>query len=654
MISKKMRNISMVCLSLVLALSLAFGLSSFSSIKKADAATIVSDANGVRTTTYDFSDLTNDWQITTTNVGKFGNSKTSFSSSSYTPASIPANNYINFHKTASGEASATILDVSHEFKDVSNIKFKYSSNTSKWTYSIKLVNNSNNAETQIATGGSASTSSRKWSNDVNHNVNLQGDVKLKIVISITDSSSNKFVALSDLIVTSSVTEKETVVSLDKPEDINVWVDKDNENASVDLPATLSGVVSNSSSTKSVKDINVIWKDSTGNEVTKVDITNENVQGVTFTATAVEGNYNIPAESVTTTITYFIHPENTIIMSPVAAGTTELTSANALKANKVYPFDSTCSADGVSISSSTESVVFYLDKPANVSFSAKKSGSETQITLRKSTSKDGAFGSFDVDEEGKNVFSQSFGKLSDSYETKEVTEELEIGVYEIYRNSGSGTAIIKSITVNYLPTVENGVCTTYNACDLPATCVAPEGYTFVGWVDSNNAFQTKATSAATFNAVFAKADYLGASFKTTGASIRYGFILEIVDINGAALDDTTLATLKSSVTGKFIFTTSQANEIVVKNLGAGTVTSSGVQKTGIIANLVITNMVESQYTAKTTTSISLTINGVEFTANSGAAASAQEKAQAAYNADLISDAVAGNFGITSKTNTDANE
>lgn len=37
MISKKMRNISMVCLSLVLALSLAFGLSSFSNFNKANA-----------------------------------------------------------------------------------------------------------------------------------------------------------------------------------------------------------------------------------------------------------------------------------------------------------------------------------------------------------------------------------------------------------------------------------------------------------------------------------------------------------------------------------------------------------------------------------------------------------------------------------------
>ncbi len=229
-----------------------------------------------------------------------------------------------------------------------------------------------------------------------------------------------------------------------------------------------------------------------------------------------------------------------------------------------------------------------------------------------------------------------------------------------QRNGSSTSVIKYINI------DDGNSTTYSAFgennQLPATAAAKEGYEFIGWQYNNNLVAPNAVVEPTtptgntdcygdiYTAVYAKADYLGVSFKTTGASIRYGFILEIVNANGEALSDEVLKTLKSSVTGKFIFTTpGKANEIDVVNLGAGTVTSSGVQKTGIIANLVITNMSSENYSIATTTSITLKLNGVEFTANSGAAASAQACAQVAFNQDMIKADVAASFGVTSKTN-----
>lgn len=334
--------------------------------------------------------------------------------------------------------------------------------------------------------------------------------------------------------------------------------------------------------------------------------------------------------------YFIDTENNSLadISFNSSSYNVAKGATVTRDNITFYVDSSCgNSNGFNYSSSTlkiyasTAISFYLKKPASVTF----------------TSKNGVAGILGLDTVGKNGTYSSSNMNTFVGNTKNLTKADTKGTKQFVLDGGrhkiyfSEDCDLLSIEVEYL-----------DFDSFPSTGYE---YEFIGY----NVDGVMANEGTGEQAIFAKAEYLGASFKTTGASIRYGFILEIVNANGEALSDEVLATLKSSVSdGKFTFTTSQENIINVVNLGSGTVTSNGEQKSGIVANLVITEMEETHYTAETTTSISLTINGIEFTANSGAAASAQEKAQAAFNNDLISTDIAASFGVTSKTNTDANE
>ncbi len=351
-------------------------------------------------------------------------------------------------------------------------------------------------------------------------------------------------------------------------------------------------------------------------------------------------YDVTNATVTANVQYAVATKSTnFINNPVPTTTDGLTVSGSWSyddgldgGNRKEGDVAQVFYEGIKTTSGNGTITFFLDKTSNVSFGY------------------GARAMKVVNATGAEVVSWD-GTTTPENGAKTTAEYiLEPGAYTISATSSSN-AFLKFINIINEDTTE--IYGVGNKATLPTTAATKKDYTFIGWTANSSSIvtgeQTNAnTGVAVYTAVYAKADYLGVSFKTTSASIRYGFILEVVDYNGNSFSLENLGKIAENVTGKFIFTTSVDNEIDVVNYAAKTVTTSQGVKTGIVANLVIENMQAEHYVVATTTSINLTINGVEFTANSGAKVSAQACAEAALKANMFDAAtaeiIANNFGL----------
>ncbi len=145
MISKKMRNISMVCLSLVLALTLAFGLSSFS-VKKASADTatlsiadfIIVNQKG---------ESAQDWTVNSTHTSKIGTSKQSYNGITkleWSFSALGSSNAGKFHyRVYVNDTSVFSYDYDNSNKIVANTTYSATVNNLSGNVKIEILKRDN-------------------------------------------------------------------------------------------------------------------------------------------------------------------------------------------------------------------------------------------------------------------------------------------------------------------------------------------------------------------------------------------------------------------------------------------------------------------------------------------------------------------------------
>ncbi len=206
-------------------------------------------------------------------------------------------------------------------------------------------------------------------------------------------------------------------------------------------------------------------------------------------------------------------------------------------------------------------------------------------------------------------------------------------------------ILYTVTV-----VDGDTITTENICDseytLP-TAKGVEGYQFLGWTDGTNLYnnatsEVKVTLAkdTTFTTVYAKAKYMGVSFRLDKVGVRYGFGIDFYNLND---DESATNSLKSTVVDNILKTYltkitfnatvdgSQYTYIFTKD--EGTLKYTYLPEENVfVGNLVFVNFIDiaKQFDSIVKVDAEFTINGVSVKAE-GTESKISDKLAEANNA-----------------------
>ena len=769
MISKKMRNISMVCLSLVLALTLAFGLSSFSNIKKASAAeatTVSFQVAGSQGSSRKFITYTNgDYTVYATRTGSSPSSTTDgfkagsktmvifkltekcdVSISAYYKSSkdysfsvysiddnmysiVVANNMsstnsntiigstavatgtLNYNADSPSTTIASSLPAgNYAFYQVDGSTSAYLRSitftpaTPVYTVSFDTDGGSEVAAETVEEGKTltaAPTAPTKtgynflgWSTD--------GSTVIDIT-TVTINSDTTFKAVWELdanFVKPSITEYDAVSdveidfgtaidAIELPTEVTsgeyslpvTWTWDKEYDATVLQNYTLTGNVEVDADvydvTAAAPTMQVIVKEIAVASQTLEGIyytfDNANVLGLPATiavsgvdfeiswnayvadSAAITGSlvaktgYDVSNATVTANVEYVTTVSKSInfINDGISSGTeyNSILEAAGYSVTGTWSYEkseSNVSDDNIEymgIKGNLATITMYLDKPATVTIAAA-GNSSSALTL-----------------DGVTVKSGTQAVMVKSY-------ELEAGAHTLESTVSGKNIFIKFINIQYEDSTEfigysNSKFSAQSDASATLPLVAGEkaGYEFIGWTNGNGLYapgaditdaETEAKASGNgymgtiYTAVYAKAEYLGISFRKSAESpaVRFGYVVTIVDANENALNGLTLNA--SAVFNVANLTNGSSANVNVDVLNI----AYNENQSGYLANLSITGIDSAKAQNALNVDMTITINGVSIIAESDAIESDTivSKAQKLYDAGQLTDAQAEIYGV----------
>ena len=285
------------------------------------------------------------------------------------------------------------------------------------------------------------------------------------------------------------------------------------------------------------------------------------------------------------------------------------------------------------------ITMYLDKPATVTIAAA-GNSSSALTL-----------------DGATVKSGTQAVMVKSY-------ELEAGAHTLESTVSGKNIFIKFINIQYEDSTEfigysNSKFSAQSDASATLPLVAGEkaGYEFIGWTNGNGLYapgaditdaETEAKASGNgymgtiYTAVYAKAEYLGISFRKSAESpaVRFGYVVTIVDANENALNGLTLNA--SAVFNVANLTNGSSANVNVDVLNI----AYNENQSGYLANLSITGIDSAKAQNALNVDMTITINGVSIIAESDATESDTivSKAQKLYDAGQLTDAQAEIYGV----------
>ncbi len=767
MISKKMRNISMVCLSLVLALTLAFGLSSFS-VKKASAAEISAVASSV-----DFSDTS----VFTSYTGTAG-SETSISS---------LDGYAFFQaKSSAALKLATKSSVQYMYVKLAAIRFKvencasitiqyYVNSTSSTNLVVSYIGTEDAALTDstyksgYASSAQTFTTKTKDMQTVTYNVESGEETGFYKIVSET---SSREVYIKSITFTSAVTNY--TVSFDTVGGSDVAAETVEEGKTLTAAPTaptktgynflgwstdgltviddITTVTINSDTTfKAVweLDANFVKPSITeydvvsnveidfGTAIDAIELPAEVTSGehsfpVTWTwdkdydATVLQnytltGNVEVDADvydvtavaptmqvivkeiavaSQTLEGTYYTFDNANVLGLPTTiavSGVDFEISWNAYVADSAAITGSLVAKTGYDVSNATVTAnVELVSSAKSINFGAMGTSADEQVavdqfsgegyTLNSNTATTLDAGSADQTQyrglkiknsdvvltffvKGEANVSFAIGSGSFTFTYTDVNGKNQTATADggtpgqaysylvkdskcTLQRNGSSTSVIKYINI------DDGNSTTYSAFgennQLPTTAAAKEGYEFIGWQYNNNLVAPNAVVEPTtptgntdcygdiYTAVYAKAEYLGMSFRKSAESpaVRFGYVVNIVDASENALNGLNL-------NASAVFNVANLTKGSSANVNFDALSIAyNENKGGYLANLAITGIDSAKAQNALNVDMTITINGVSITAESNATESDTivSAAQILYDAGQLTDAQAEIYGV----------
>lgn len=752
MISKKMRNISMVCLSLVLALTLAFGLSSFS-VKKASAIEvggITSIFDGSVDTTFEGgSDDGSSWS----QLGGSVASPKKTSNSANVVDGVTYSKVLNFGSSTSSSSRYITFTIKTGYEATCTVVFGHN-NTGRGVCVGKSATSSYDASTY---GGAKNSSSAYYTSFTTkvltadtYYVNFNNGIDIAAIkLTYTKVPVIYSYAINSVANPTgeySLMQGQDLSYADLPTEVTGTVTSDDP----DAPATIAVPVTNwTADTSAVGTVvatgtlgsvegytlgvETVTANITVKEIEKIEITSfEAIDSISKVYGTAQGDLGLPATVIGSNgddfkVTWEIEPEYTgAVGNYTATGTVEydetyytVTAANPTVAIEItaipvvsqtlegtyYTFDNanvlglpttiavsgvdfeiswnTYVADSAAITGSLVAKAGYDVSNATVTANVEKIISSKSAYFNSADAVEDAVGysyegafeagngdhfvglkiskkslAFAIAEEsevafvvsGKNGVSIKFNgeTLSNSENDLYIDYKgtLPAGRYVIDATSSGQNAFVCYVSIANSETTEYIVGENNT---LPTTAQAKDGYTFIGWTDGNNALKTGSVDANSTNAsrkiytaVYAKAEYLGISFRKSAESpaVRFGYVVTIVDANENALNGLTLNA--SAVFNIDNLTNSKSTDVPFESLKI----AYNENKGGYLANLAITGIDSAKAQNALNVDMTITINGVSITAESDAIESDTivSKAQKLYDAGQLTDAQAEIYGV----------